>query len=282
MRRFVLEQLKAKQDYELRSRALSLKESEYEINFKEQALKDSERKISSWKNPIVVAILAATVAATGNAVVALINGHQERGTESQKSEDARILEMVKTGDTEIAAENLEFLVSAGLISNKERIEKIEEFLKNRVGGKGPVLPSGVSAASRTNVEILHWSYCSETHEFRTAISFSGVSEELAKSERLWVAIRTIGKNLTESENYNDRRSHKYKHFIGPLELRSQLIVVKADQEFTSSAASDNVAVEAVYLSVDRSLELPRSFSPCLLYTSPSPRDQRGSRMPSSA
>ena len=25
-----------------------------------------------------------------------------------------------------------------------------------------------------------------------------------------------------------------------------------------------------------------SFNPCLLYTSPSPRDQRGSRMPSSA
>ena len=27
---------------------------------------------------------------------------------------------------------------------------------------------------------------------------------------------------------------------------------------------------------------PPSFYPCLLYTSPSPRDQRGSRMPSSA
>ena len=27
---------------------------------------------------------------------------------------------------------------------------------------------------------------------------------------------------------------------------------------------------------------PRNYDPCLLYTSPSPRDQRGSRMPSSA
>ena len=29
-------------------------------------------------------------------------------------------------------------------------------------------------------------------------------------------------------------------------------------------------------------EIQRFYSPCLLYTSPSPRDQRGSRMPSSA
>ena len=34
-----------------------------------------------------------------------------------------------------------------------------------------------------------------------------------------------------------------------------------------------------FLLVDRVLEMP---SNCLLYTSPSPRDQRGSRMPSSA
>ena len=33
--------------------------------------------------------------------------------------------------------------------------------------------------------------------------------------------------------------------------------------------------------LSRLSELPRS-EPCLLYTSPSPRDQRGSRMPSSA
>ena len=32
----------------------------------------------------------------------------------------------------------------------------------------------------------------------------------------------------------------------------------------------------------RPRELPNVLGPCLLYTSPSPRDQRGSRMPSSA
>ena len=34
--------------------------------------------------------------------------------------------------------------------------------------------------------------------------------------------------------------------------------------------------------IDIDLKHPKKLSPCLLYTSPSPRDQRGSRMPSSA
>ena len=34
--------------------------------------------------------------------------------------------------------------------------------------------------------------------------------------------------------------------------------------------------------IERSFGAPRTTKDCLLYTSPSPRDQRGSRMPSSA
>ena len=34
--------------------------------------------------------------------------------------------------------------------------------------------------------------------------------------------------------------------------------------------------------IEKDAALERRFQPCLLYTSPSPRDQRGSRMPSSA
>ena len=40
-------------------------------------------------------------------------------------------------------------------------------------------------------------------------------------------------------------------------------------------------VEMIYLLIDPITERTQS-SICLLYTSPSPRDQRGSRMPSSA
>ena len=38
----------------------------------------------------------------------------------------------------------------------------------------------------------------------------------------------------------------------------------------------------ISLSISRAKKIQQSFKDCLLYTSPSPRDQRGSRMPSSA
>ena len=53
-------------------------------------------------------------------------------------------------------------------------------------------------------------------------------------------------------------------------------------------ADDTRAVEVRVLSVSESVFYARyvvlatAFNSCLLYTSPSPRDQRGSRMPSSA
>ena len=42
------------------------------------------------------------------------------------------------------------------------------------------------------------------------------------------------------------------------------------------------AYQASILDVSLRTALPYMLFPCLLYTSPSPRDQRGSRMPSSA
>ena len=44
----------------------------------------------------------------------------------------------------------------------------------------------------------------------------------------------------------------------------------------------DVALIAIDSDEERALELIAEVKACLLYTSPSPRDQRGSRMPSSA
>ena len=54
-----------------------------------------------------------------------------------------------------------------------------------------------------------------------------------------------------------------------------MVVVRATVEITVAAAVE--AKEVTTLAVARAV-----LSVCLLYTSPSPRDQRGSRMPSSA
>src|SRR5260370_15020152 len=50
-----------------RERELAVKEGELQLRRKEQSG-------SSWRNPLVVAILAAAAAAAGNAVVAVVNG----------------------------------------------------------------------------------------------------------------------------------------------------------------------------------------------------------------
>jgi V8-like Glu-specific endopeptidase len=96
---------------------------------------------SSFANPLVVAILAAAVAAAGNAMVALVNGQQTRRVEEVRAEASRILEMIKTGDPDTAAENLRFLAESGLISDPERREAIQTFLAARSPGQGPALPT---------------------------------------------------------------------------------------------------------------------------------------------
>ena len=48
------------------------------------------------------------------------------------------------------------------------------------------------------------------------------------------------------------------------------------------AADDAAAIERARELLERAIDHPEITEGCLLYTSPSPRDQRGSRMPSSA
>lgn len=78
-------------DFVLKERDQYFREEELDIKKKEQAA-------SGWKNPLVVAIMAASVAALGNALITLTNAKLQRELEDQKSEQARILEMIKTGD----------------------------------------------------------------------------------------------------------------------------------------------------------------------------------------
>ena len=52
---------------------------------------------------------------------------------------------------------------------------------------------------------------------------------------------------------------------------------------TSLVAQSDLAIPTAPIEErEQETEIPTTYVPCLLYTSPSPRDQRGSRMPSSA
>ena len=100
----------------------------------------------------MVAILAAAVAGFSSAAVAVINGHLQREIEKNKSieslrieesrsEAVRILEMIKTGEPDKAASNLQFLIDTGLITEKARVQHIQSYLAQRKPGTGPFLPS---------------------------------------------------------------------------------------------------------------------------------------------
>jgi hypothetical protein len=131
-------------ELELRNRELALKERDQANRDAELKLRQREHASSQWRSPLVVAILAAAVAATGNAVVAVVNGKMQRDVEERKSESGRILEMIKTGDTEKAAGNLEFLLKSGLVSDPALLARLNEFLRSRTPGMGPSLPASTS------------------------------------------------------------------------------------------------------------------------------------------
>jgi hypothetical protein len=168
------EQEKWRADLALREREMALKEREQSNRDAEIDIKRAEQASSKWRSPLIVAILAAAAAATGNALVALVNGDQQRkleGTrheaehalaekkhlaesklaqvkhdaeiklENSKAESTRIFEMIKTGDPDKAAGNLEFLLKSGLIVEPERLKKMVEYLASRQTGTGASLPS---------------------------------------------------------------------------------------------------------------------------------------------
>jgi len=132
-----------------REREVAVKEKELELHRQEQA-------VSGWRSPLVVAILAATAAAGGNGVVAVVNGRSERDLESQKSESTRILEMIKTGDPDKAAANLEFLLNSGLIDDPGRAQKIKQFLSSRAPGNGPALPTATGSFGGIQPGVERW------------------------------------------------------------------------------------------------------------------------------
>jgi hypothetical protein len=150
--RLEFERDKWRLESEMRKRELAIKEREQTNKDVELQLKREEQASSKWWNPLVVAILAAALAALGNAIVTVINGRLQRELEASKrdaelvledskAESTRILEMIRTGDTETAAKNLAFLLDAGLVIEKGRANYLREYLANRQPGTGPSLPS---------------------------------------------------------------------------------------------------------------------------------------------
>jgi hypothetical protein len=138
--RWEAEQRRAERELALKERELALKEREAQ----------RQNRGEAWKSPLVLAILTAALAAGGNATLSYLGARQQHGLETLKAEGARILEMIKTDDTEQAARNLAFLVDTGLVENQQIRDKLGAFLKTRTPENSPSLPSPSSSSSSSS------------------------------------------------------------------------------------------------------------------------------------
>lgn len=136
-----------------RERQLALAEQESALKAAEAELRQREHQQSRWRNPLLIAIGAAAIAAFGNIYVAVTNGKQGRDLEEAKAEQTRILEMIKTGNPDSAANNLRFLLEAGLITDPGRKAALERYLATRRQGSGVSLPSASPGAVRGIVGV---------------------------------------------------------------------------------------------------------------------------------
>jgi GH24 family phage-related lysozyme (muramidase) len=165
-------------DHALRQREVAVKEAELELTRATHAT-------SRWRSPVVVALLAAAIAALGNAAVAYTNGRSDTRLEAQKSEQARILEMIKTGSPDKAAANLKFLLQAGLISDSTTRQNLTRFLRDRRPGTGPALPSattGFEASSGTELTAKFEGTLLKPYTSPTGEKFIGTSHRLTPKE----------------------------------------------------------------------------------------------------
>lgn len=125
-----LEEWKARQDISLRRLELNLKEKDF-------ALQEVIRKRSLWNTPLILSIIVAIIGLGGNALVVGLNGSYQRDVAQAKNESNLILEAIKTGNTEQAALNLQFMLEAGLLEDTQG--KLSTYLNNRQEGHGPSL-----------------------------------------------------------------------------------------------------------------------------------------------
>ena len=167
---------------------------------------------------MIVAIIAATLAIIGNALAIFLNGLSLRRLEAEKAEQQRVLEMIKTGNADKVAENLRFLLTAGLISDPSLRKRLQSFLDRRNPGSGPSLPSS--------------SYEQEHPSFKDVSS-----EWLAASKRPDESVNAIWVGFTSKAKRTYSAVHVFHHPSGPY-----ILLCSPDKDW-----ADFVRVEATLL-----------------------------------
>ncbi|WP_139349862.1 hypothetical protein [Thioalkalivibrio denitrificans] len=112
---------------------------EYQLRLRELELREREANRSQLKNPLVLAIVAATLAAIGNGVVAWVNADNQRKVEenreslskeleSRRVESLAMLEVLKSEAPCDGVSKLQVALDIGLVSDSNRQAELRQFL----------------------------------------------------------------------------------------------------------------------------------------------------------
>jgi len=132
-----LEVEKVRIECELKNTDLELKRAELVSKL------DNKTQKSLISSPLAIAIITGLLGLVGVGIANYLQTAANLSLEQEKAESALILKAIETGDQQVAAKNLTFLVHIGLIRDKTgRIGALENSPLN-----APVLPRQNSAVS---------------------------------------------------------------------------------------------------------------------------------------
>jgi len=134
LRRLQLDELTAQREFQLRSRELEIKAEEVKKN--------------RWSNPLLLGIIGAIIAASGNLYGTWLNTDNQitvesnkissqRDSEKRKAEADRISEAIKLPSTAESAERLSFLIKVGLVTDPNTQAALQYYLNEKLVGKVP-------------------------------------------------------------------------------------------------------------------------------------------------
>jgi hypothetical protein len=196
-------------EHDLHKREVEVSEGEHDLHKREVDLHKREVEDKrKWFAMISVAVSAAVVAAFGNLIVTFLNTHETRSLEEYKAEAARILEVIKPGNTskDQPATYLEFLIDTGLI-DPDRRKEIQIYLDRSKAGQRSAIPGRppVSPEIRiTNLRQRVRENSTLTQQERESLDdlLSAKQQERTATENLLSALEAF---LSELEERRDRR-----------------------------------------------------------------------------
>lgn len=139
---------------EFREKELALQDREVSVREHELVIKKNESKRWFLANPLILAVVAASVAAFANVYVAFRNASAQRVLERSQAESARIVTAI-SGNTDAASDKLRFLLDTKLITDPEKRKSILEYIDTKVvttpATPPPPPPPAASTVKRVTV-----------------------------------------------------------------------------------------------------------------------------------